>query len=253
MSSSLLPGGQSSHLDHLERVSIGRLINHFFYYLILIAEFFSPNESRLAGLPMYLMTLPFFVLGVKKYWRENISFCVYFVLTFALYVIWPHKQGLRFFLPIIPIYVYFFVLGTEIAQKKIFKLHPTFLPKAIVALFIVASGYVVIQNVTHDESRYDGPYSPAATEMYAYIREHSESTDIVIFRKPRVMALITGLHSARFAKPEDYEKFEGMRYLVLDNHNLSDQLQKDFIEKQLDAKKLELVFQNDQFKIYQRL
>lgn len=253
LSTSLFPGGQSSHLDHLERVSIGRLINHFFYYLILIAEFFSPNESRLAGLPIYLMTLPFFALGVKKYWRANIGFCVYFVLTFALYVIWPHKQGLRFFLPIIPIYVYFFVLGTEIAQKKIFKIHPTFLSKAIVALFIVASGYVVIQNVTHDESSYDGPCSPAATEMFTYIREHSESTDIVIFRKPRVMALLTGLRSARFAKPEDYEKFEGMRYLVLDNQNLSDQLQNGFIEGQLGAKKIELVFQNNQFKIYQRM
>lgn len=141
-------------------------------------------------------------------------------------------------------------MGTEIAQVKIFKLNPTFLPKAIIAIFIVASGYVVFQNVTRDEARYDGPYSLAAAEMFEFVREHATRTDIVIFRKPRVMTLMTDVHSARFAKPEDYEKLDGISYLVIDENNLSDQLPASYVDMQSNAQNLERVFQNNQFKIY---
>ena len=251
-SSALLPGGQSSHLAHLDQVSIRQLFNHFFYYLILFAEFFSPNTSRLAGLPIYLLTLPFFYLGLKNHWKENFGFCAYFVLTFMMYVVWPHKQGLRFFLPIVPVYVFFFVLGIEVAQTRFLKINPATLPKLIIAMFVVMSGYTVIQNIMHHEKQHDGPYSTAATEMFTFIRDHADTGDVVVFRKPRVMALMTGLKSVRLTKEHDFERVSGIRYMVFDRMNPAGQLSSDYV-KQLfmnKNKSVSLVFENNQFAVY---
>jgi hypothetical protein len=245
-----LPEGQSSHLNHLRQISAQQLFSHFFYYLILPAEFFSPNTSRLAGLPIYLLTLPFFCLGVRKYWKENIGFCVYFVLTFMMYVVWPHTQGLRFFLPIIPIYVFFFVLGTEVIQTKVLGLSPKALPKAIIVMFVIVCSYLAAKHVMHENSKQDGPYSADSIEMFDFIRANSAASDVVIFRKPRVMTFMTGIRSVRITQEEDIEKLNAVRLIVLDNKNLSGQLSDKYIQQKIQNHSLALAFANDQFKAY---
>lgn len=245
-----LPDGQSSHLNHLDQVSVRQLLNHFFYYLILPAEFFSPNSSRLVGLPIYLVTLPFCYLGIKKYWQDNIGFCAYFALTFVMYVIWPHKQGLRFFLSIMPVYVYFFVLGVESAQTRFYRLNPTSLPKVIVAMFIIASAYIGTQNILRDSSQYEGPYSADSTEMFDFIRSNTTASDVVIFRKPRVMALMTERPSVRITQEKDIAKLKGICFLVQDSKNPSGQLPERFVQEKILNDSFALIFENNQFKIY---
>lgn len=102
------------------------------------------------------------------------------------------------------------------------------------------------------EKQHDGPYSAAATEMFTFIRDHADTGDVVVFRKPRVMALMTGLKSVRLTKEHDFERVSGIRYMVFDQMNPAGQLSSDYV-KQLfmnKNKSVSLVFENNQFAVY---
>jgi hypothetical protein len=102
----------------------------------------------------------------------------------------------------------------------------------------------------HENSKQDGPYSADSIEMFDFIRANSAASDVVIFRKPRVMTFMTGIRSVRITQEEDIEKLNAVRLIVLDNKNLSGQLSDKYIQQKIQNHSLALAFANDQFKAY---
>jgi hypothetical protein len=108
----------------------------------------------------------------------------------------------------------------------------------------------VTQNVLRDRSQYEGPYSADATEMFDFIRSNTTASDVVIFRKPRIMALMTQRPTVRINQEKDIAKLKGARLFVLDSKNLFGQLSKSVIQEKILDESFELIFENNQFKIY---
>ena len=95
----ILPEGGASHFEHLERVNAESIKGNSIYYRDLLANFFSgiPYYKEHKGQWIaYIVTLPFVVIGLIRHIRVSHHMLIYILLTYALFILWPHKQGLRF-------------------------------------------------------------------------------------------------------------------------------------------------------------
>lgn len=216
-----LPEIKSTHLENLHNVSFRSLHKNFMYYLFLLKDFYSRfflngtlEGSKIIGKIIYLLLLPFFIIGFKQYWKENKLIVLYVFFTFAIYIIWPFRQGLRFIFPIIPFYIWFLILGlrkNNFFQKK----YLNYLrPLVCIALFFFATSlYCVFTNLKNNRNVSHNAFGSNSMELYSFIKNNLTDKDIVVFRKPRVMTLMTGRPSIAYDKTVDFVFFD---YLIID-------------------------------------
>jgi len=111
----------------------------------------------------------------------------------AVILLFPGFQGMRYLLPVIPLYLYYAVIGIQFVGVFIER------RVLIVLLLIVAGGVGSIYLHDYREQNFvvieDGISSPDAVAMFDYIRNSTQPGDLIIFRKPRVMALFTNRDS----------------------------------------------------------
>ena len=123
----LFPGGQSSYFEHYELFfSPARLFENFLFYLTLPGWLFN-------GLP--LSTLFFALTGLACLWgisqkaRAEMPTLAFSLLTMAIFITWPERQGLRFIYPILPFYMVFAAHGlTDIVNRIRLKYRPSTAP-----------------------------------------------------------------------------------------------------------------------------
>jgi len=103
-----VPTGAGSHLQFLSDVSLTGMLDNLRGYAGALTRIFLPLPFESYIL---LLTLPALGLGIVRRWRRDSWLFAYAAVTVILYLVWPFYQGLRFLFPIIPIYVYFTVVG----------------------------------------------------------------------------------------------------------------------------------------------
>ncbi len=117
-------------------------------------------------------------------------FFVFYILLLGLY---PYTSGgFRFLFPIFPLLIVYFVEGF----KSIFKLLGESAEKKFVyvpAVLLLLNQLIELNNNWQDKNQlYAGPQSPAAVEMFDYIRNNTDSNDLLVFPRARAIALYTG-------------------------------------------------------------
>ncbi len=249
----IFPSGGTSHLKYLEDVRVGLIFHNTKYYLEIISTFFSriPLPNILYG-----ATLPFLFIGIIQSQKRDLCIIVYCFLTIALYVIWPvADQGLRFLFPILPFYLYFVFAGLRISVRSLQSPKKRlFVHTLIVFLLVVISAYFMKSNVAQAaknlrNQRYDhqGAFSKAADDVFAFIRANTESNDILIFRKPRVMRLRTGRHTIIADTPAGIFKGDYLCYDIKKSHL---QLSLSQINELVGKNQLQHIYSNDVFRLY---
>ncbi|UCV19544.1 ArnT family glycosyltransferase [Ferribacterium limneticum] len=250
IASLFLPDGQSSHFSHLSKISLWFLLHNFIYYAELLKEFFSPNAWRLQlGFVIYILTIPVVVAAIRSAWRESVAMLLYLFLTIVLYVAWPYQEGLRFIFPIIPIYIYFLIIGLRSFALSIPSVGKWYmLPLAGLAfIFAVSTAYAVYQSQMSGRVIPQGPYTEQAVEMFAFIAHNTLEGDIVVFRKPRVMRLFTGRSSIRVDNVVELPRGD---LLVIDRNNQTHQIGMLETQALLSDETISSVFSNESFEIF---
>lgn len=264
-----LPDAQSSYAEQLGGITANTLLDNLHYYAVLLQDFFAPaGRLRWAGLLIYLFSLPLVVLGMMAYWQRSWPYLGYMLLTIGLFVVWPFQQGLRFWFPLLPFYVLYGILGLRQAGERLglncirslshsVKLSQSvaFTPLiALTLIFFIASSYMAIRNIARDRPAPEGPYTIMATEMFNFIQQHSELDDVIVFRKPRVMRLMTGRDTVMLRTLNESNRGD---YIVIDRKNAGDQpdigygVQSQSVVGLVPS--LRLVFSNEQFEVYSRM
>jgi hypothetical protein len=209
----LLPDYQSSHLSYFKDVTIRSIFVNVFYYGQLIKDFFGYQFP--INLIIYLFSIPLLFFGLRKKWRNSTPILIYTTLTLVLYILWPHRQGLRFLFPVLPFYLYFVFIGfnTVIPKHYYFsvggfreiKLTRIRLMIAVLLILILQSSWQLYQNVSRESDGVltNGPYSNEAREMFDFVRQNVPQNEVVIFRRPRVMRLFTDRDSIVIDKTYD--------------------------------------------------
>jgi hypothetical protein len=198
--------------------------------------------------------------------RRRLTILEIFVPAYVLIlIIWPYHQGLRYLIPVLPLYLFYALVGIE--QLPAFG--KTDMRRAVFGVVIAA---VAVSYAAH-YTRFDyGPLPEGvgrqeSRDLFAYVRERTDPDDVFIFRKPRVLALFGARASSVYPLPQaDLEEWArdfwrqceaiGATHVVVATVRHADgrterretQFFNDFVYGNLD--RFEEVYRNPDFEVY---
>lgn len=242
------PQGGQSHLSELRGIAFSQIWANLKYNLGLLEGFF----LQPLGTAIYYFSIPLFIVGLLSKSRQHFPLVAYAVLTLLLYSIWPFRQGIRFLYPILPIFFLFVMYGilkvVELAKGGlIWKVASQILFLIFFGVnvqFLIASCYTALTSLKSEAFIMDGPFGVPAKQMYAFLRLETLPSDVIVFRKPRAMQLMTDRPSLVL---NDSKALKLGQYLVLDGEGESKRLRAALKKGDLVGEK---IFQNTQFEIY---
>ncbi len=216
---------------------------------------YSSVFKKIIFLVFSLCSLSGFIIRLRTIGIHEIFFGSYLVVI----LIWPGNQGTRFLIPLIPLYIFYFFYFINFL--KIQFLNNKNLSKATsLILFIVISSisfsYGLLYYKKGFKPIYHGVHKAASIELFSYIKNNTATNDVIIFRKPRILALFTSRSSACYHFSENdkelwnYFKEIGVTYLIEEKifQNDFSLYFRSYIEK--NKSKLLRVFSNSDFNIY---
>ncbi|MBF0562726.1 MAG: hypothetical protein HQL37_12040 [Alphaproteobacteria bacterium] len=229
----LLPEGGDSYFSFrnsatylmlLNSLTADNIYSNAAYNFNMIITFI---DTRIEALPLFSAVPPALAaIGATKSIRRTYHWLGYIALTFLLYSIWPWRQGIRFLFPLLPFYVLLIIIGLESIADGIVR-HTR---QPMLGLLLFASAFVwdlsqahrsllALDALTNSRETQDGPFGDGATRLFSFIKSESQPDDILIFRKPRVIALLTGRRAFRTRNTAEFGKGS---ILVIDR-NFDDQ------------------------------
>ena len=249
----VLPEGGSSHISLLNNLSLGLIKHHLLYYFSLPAELF-------AGVPasqiLYGASIPLAIIGMFKRRDSDYHIIIYGVMTIFLLIVWPPTQGLRFLFPLLPFYVSFALTGLETCRDishglwnvlwKIVIVCPVII---IIIFFLRFSITDASENLVNQRMESSGPYLSTSKEVFSFISNNTETDDIIVFRKPRVMRLFTNRQSIMTDQVDNLTKGD---YLCISLHpGAYHQIRNYDVVSLRENGRIHLVYQNMDFQLYQ--
>ena len=121
------------------------------------------------------------------------------ILYAAVVLVFPGYGGLRYFVPVFPLYVFyaFFALDGLLRSPGA--------RAAGLALLILAAGATYASKYTTKDYGpiVEGPEKRESVELFEFVKNEMSSDDVVIFFKPRVMALYGERRSAAYQPSRD--------------------------------------------------
>ncbi len=171
----------------------------------------------------------------------------------AVLLLFASDQGLRYFLPLIPIsFFYAFKLHAALVKSKY--------PKAMIAVALVFVGSTTVSYSSSNIYSKDLGLcitDPSAVSFFNYVRSSTPKESIFIFQKPRVLSLLTQRQASGIPGGRgpnfliDYMEAIGANYYVhsaIDNKGFSHPVSS--MATRYD--KLTLIFNNEYFYLYKR-
>ena len=156
--------------------------------------------------------MPLALLGVCRRYRRDFLLLIYTAIHMAILVLYPFNQGVRFILPVMPIYLYFAVVGAMEARALLAdRLSlPKRIPNPAVLIFLPLAIYLAA-NVSVRWAALagkpgvvlEGPYQAASLDMFECVRGATPETAIIVFWKPRVLTFYTGRRAIVSVAPEE--------------------------------------------------
>jgi hypothetical protein len=249
----LFPSGGSYNLNDLQKLKITTFLYHMYYYFKIPADFLTPmNEAWL----IYSFFVLFTGWGILRRYAKDYDFFIYCMLTILVYLIWPFLQGLWYIFPILPLVLYFTMQGVQSSLEE----SPANWRKPlrwVIGLGLAGVVAVFVINLTRDAAEslkqgriiLDGPETKAAQQVLKFISSHTDENDVIIFFKPRALRLYTHRPSIIIPFPEALARGN---YLLVDLAIPPDwnPVSPEFGEVLREEQKLDLIFQNEEFRLY---
>ena len=248
-----LPSGDSYgfYKDFIAGMAPAKIAGNIYYSAMLPVKFFSTDKW--IGLALYLLTVPFAVKGLRTVWRKDYLYAFFFVSTALFFAFWPGRQGLRYIFSLLPFYMYFLMIGLKGFSFKGTACGPAVFKGAfsfLMMFFLVQTTYAASTNMSYGRSIADGPFRPESAEMIQFIKKHSGKEDVIVFFKPRAMALMTDRDA--FFTNEMSNLAERGDYLVISKKKPRNQvsIESDEFKEKVGRGAFVKEFENNGFVIY---
>ncbi len=201
----------ANHLNRLtEGLSLGSIFSNLVFYEDLVSSFMFTWDTPSFSLILFFIGLA--IIGVSTCWKETVHFLLYALLVAVIIIIWPHKQGERFWYPVLPIFFFFILKGVEIIGSKKPKL-----AFSGVVFILLWTGIIAVKGGIESFKRNKIPTNQAYTvemkDHYNYITKNISENEPVLFFKPRVLRFFTKRNS-HFVPVDSYENTD-TRYFLL--------------------------------------
>ena len=175
------------------KFDIAQIFQQTLAYLRSIKYFYFPSTTDSLkivtgvtfGIIAILAVIGFATQLIKKITVLEI-FSAGYIVTLLLY---SGFIGDRYLVPVFPLFLYYMMIGYR--QLNSLLTQRWKLISIVSALTLTSVSYAHGNLNYPEQARIFGPFHPAATEMFDFIRNHANQQDTVVFEKPRVMALLT--------------------------------------------------------------
>jgi len=202
LSKALIPVKPVSYLNQYAHLDLQKtILNNLEYYLKIWRELFSTTQVINKYTAVFTWVLiAFAVVGLFTSAKKNSLYVVFFCLSIGIVLVSPFYQGVRYLIPLVPFFFYFFIKGFG---YLIFLINIPLFVKNI-SYSLVLGGFLFLSVKTifsyslsamHTEQEWEGPYKKTSVEMFDFIARHTRKTDLIGFWKPRAMLLYSGRNS----------------------------------------------------------
>lgn len=166
-------------------------------YIITIATLWENGYSLIILLIVSIILLALALLGWWSRVRTKLTlFEAYTAVYLLVLALWPVTQGLRFLIPILPLFFFYIFWGASRLGAKLGGRWEKGLLVGITAVLILS--YLGKYSTMPFDAISTGVGQPESVALFEYIEAHTEETAVIIFRKPRVLNLYTGRPAAIF-------------------------------------------------------
>lgn len=161
-------------------------------------------------------------LGLWGYWcrmRDGITCFEVFVPLYAAFIlVWPYLQG-RYVIPLIPMVLFYSFVGivkTPILKRRVFER-----TTAVVLVLLIMISYCGQYSRANFGPISEGVGRETSVQMFNFIVNNTDSSDVFICRKPRAFALFTGRSATVYRPGQDdgelwsFAQSIGAKYLVV--------------------------------------
>ncbi len=249
----IFPAGEGSHLAHLSQISLDSLGDNLSAYFAMPAFFFSdlPYSDIVYGL-----LLPFILGGIVLNFKQDFPLIAYLIFSYALFILWPEQQGIRFLFPLLPLLVYFAYRGMDAARFALTDAYPRlglWLARGfwlvIAASFVWTSLGLARDNLAQGRGPYGNAFDPLSIEMFEFIKSETPADAVVSFYKPRALRLFTDRDSLLIDTCDGVTLAD---YMVLrKSRGDVDQISPEKIEACNASVTVTEIFSNKKFAVYQ--
>jgi 4-amino-4-deoxy-L-arabinose transferase-like glycosyltransferase len=274
-----------SDVHYLDQFHSGlRLAGNAHDYANRLAAFWHNGHWRLPSILLCLAVSGLALLGyVEQLWRR-ITFRELFAAGYAAVILlWPSYQGEHYLLPVYPLYLLYAFLGLRLLPRLLLLLLRLFyallalrrpwLPRRVRLYQAIAGVLALAIAVTYGIRLSGLERSPLAQgiakresqELFEAVRKETRPGDLVVFVKPRAMALFTGRKAMSYhtyTQGEDEKLWaslaqheagwlvvvENDRALLPDQDRAKMQYLREFVQR--NHPRLESVFRNPDFSLY---
>lgn len=165
-------------------------------YISALGAIFTNGISQLAGRLLYIGTLLLATAGLVRQLRRQSGIGEYFLgLYLAVILFWPASQGVRFLIPIIPLYFGYMLGGADWLTERWKR---PGLSISMVLCVAVALTYGFAYRSKAWGLMRDGITEREFASVISYIRDNTGADDRFLFRKPRAFALLSGRATAGY-------------------------------------------------------
>ena len=252
-----------SDVHYLDQFHSGlRLAGNAHDYANRLAAFWHNGHWRLPSVLICLAVSGLALAGYVEQIRRRITFRELFAAGYvAVLLLWPSYQGEHYLLPVFPLYLFYAFLGLRhpwLARRVRFQ-------QAIagVLALAIAVTYGMRLSALDRSPLAEGIAKRESQELFENVRELTQPGDLVVFVKPRAMALFTGRKSMSYHQAQRDEDLwtslqqHGAKWLVVvdndealvpDQDRAKMQYLRQFVRR--NPARLTPVYRNADFSLY---
>lgn len=253
-SSLLIPVSSTSYLgqyDFHAGFLLKTVLRNGLYYAAVWKELFQGVSvvSRFSTAFAAALLIPA-TMGIRNTFKKMPLLAVFFAIHLGMMLITPFHQGLRYIMPLAPIYFYYVVNGTGFLCSKCCRRSGRTAYYAFVGLLFAASFRTIfLCSLANFRAPVvdAGAYRETSREMLSFIRSRSRPEDRIAFFKPRAM-LLHGCRDGIFPSSIQHCRDRRADYLVYCKYAGEGQL--SWAEISRHQAELQPVFSNDDFVIF---
>jgi hypothetical protein len=184
---------------HFSAVSIVANVSH--YAKSLTYAWPVGSSKPLQVVLALVLTIPAAIAYWQRLRREQSTEQFYLIIYLSILIAWGAQIGIRGLLPILPCYITYALLGlTNLLHWMRARRLKIALVGSLAAL--IGISYLVALHQSPWQASIANVADLSAQQMFVFLRAHTTSSDLIVFPKPRSIALYTGRRAASLGPDE---------------------------------------------------
>lgn len=251
-------GGERSYLDQLTPGLARVVASNVREYAGALTTLWSADLWLRADKVLAIVLILLAAKGAMSRWRSITNHDAFTALYLGVILLWPSNQGGRFLVPLVPALALYVATALRdlVERAPILGLVRSGLVAVLLAFFALGHARAARGLLR------EGIGDPRFLQCTAFLAETSPANARVVFRKPRLLSLLSGRASSAYAIDQSQDGFWsyfttlGATHLVVDNTWTSpdfDHKAKEYLRVVVAGRRdrLRVVFDNGAFQVYE--